>query len=619
MKLPLSVLVVVHTAGREVLLVERAARPGFWQSVTGSLDRPDEPFVAAAAREVREETGIDPALGVLERWDVAYTFEIYAQWRHRFAPGVTHNTERLFSLALPERPAVALAPQEHTAFTWLPWREAASKCFSWSNRDAILMIGAALLAAGCESTDVRLAPHLEAGEPRVRDCAGWYRALDAEIDAAGVRDAQHTRVPGFPHLRVDRLLASLRARAAESDTALRVFGERLAALDLEARRHEIQNLPGMTREQREQALRRARDCAGVLRGADLAGCESRAALLDAARVPDDYSTAYRVLGLYFLTRIPFAAGVRQWQEDTRAAFRREPDPAVSRVRFAPPPAPPLPRNAVAGLLARGIFDALGQPLLSERDVERLALAHAPSFDLEVRGDFDRFGRLRWRRGATVPEVDAAEPAVYVQAGYTRYKDQVLVQLVYTIWFPERPRRGAVDVLAGRLDGLVWRVTLAPDGTPLIYDSIHPCGCHHLFFPTPRARPQPAPDALEEWAFVPQSLPGVGEGERPVLTVASGTHYLERVGLVRGTDSVVRYTLRSYDELRSLQRAAGHASAFGPDGLIAGTERLERFLFWPMGIASPGAMRQWGRHATAFVGRRHFDDADLLERRFELQP
>ena len=131
----------MHTVELKVLLLERAAHPGFWQSVTGSLDAPDEPFEAAAARELREETGIDAARGVLRRWDVAYTFEIYAQWRHRFAPGVTHNTEHLFSLELAEGVPVAIAALEHTAFAWLPWREAAQKCFSWSNRDAIRMIG----------------------------------------------------------------------------------------------------------------------------------------------------------------------------------------------------------------------------------------------------------------------------------------------------------------------------------------------------------------------------------------------------------------------------------------------------------------------------------------------
>jgi dihydroneopterin triphosphate diphosphatase len=140
-KLPVSVLVVIHTVDREVLLLERARRPGYWQSVTGSLDWADEPFEAAAAREVGEETGIDPRAGRLRRWNLANTFEIYLQWRHRFAPGVTHNTEHVFGLELAGPLPVVLAPDEHVAYCWLPWREAAARCFSWSNRDAILMLG----------------------------------------------------------------------------------------------------------------------------------------------------------------------------------------------------------------------------------------------------------------------------------------------------------------------------------------------------------------------------------------------------------------------------------------------------------------------------------------------
>ena len=140
-KLPVSVLVVVHTIGLEVLLLERARRPGFWQSVTGSLDWAQEPLEAAAAREVREETGIDAAAGRLTRWNAANRFEIYPHWRHRFAPGVTHNTENVFGLSLPARTPVSLAPDEHVAFAWLPWRDAAERCFSWSNRDAIHILG----------------------------------------------------------------------------------------------------------------------------------------------------------------------------------------------------------------------------------------------------------------------------------------------------------------------------------------------------------------------------------------------------------------------------------------------------------------------------------------------
>jgi dihydroneopterin triphosphate diphosphatase len=139
-KLPVSVLVVVHTAELEVLLLERRMRQGYWQSVTGSLDRIDEALEAAAAREVREETGIDARAGRLSCWNAANTFEIYAEWRHRFAPGVRYNVEHVFGLRLASRAPVTLAPAEHVAFAWLPWRAAAARCFSWSNRDAIMLL-----------------------------------------------------------------------------------------------------------------------------------------------------------------------------------------------------------------------------------------------------------------------------------------------------------------------------------------------------------------------------------------------------------------------------------------------------------------------------------------------
>ncbi len=139
-KIPLSVLVVVHTPALDVLLLERASRPGFWQSVTGSVDHEDEPLETTALREVREETGIDAAAFRLSRWNVVNTFEIYPQWRHRYGPGVTRNTEHVFSLEVPGRLPVTIAPGEHLAHLWLPWREAAEKCFSWSNHDAILAL-----------------------------------------------------------------------------------------------------------------------------------------------------------------------------------------------------------------------------------------------------------------------------------------------------------------------------------------------------------------------------------------------------------------------------------------------------------------------------------------------
>ena len=141
-KIPESVLVVIHTPDLEVLLIERADRPGSWHSVTGSLDTPDEPLIDTAARELFEETGIvaDGANIVLRDWHLSNIYEIYPVWRHRYAAGVTHNTEHVFSVCVPRDVAITLSPREHLAHVWLPHVEAADRCFSSSNAEAILQL-----------------------------------------------------------------------------------------------------------------------------------------------------------------------------------------------------------------------------------------------------------------------------------------------------------------------------------------------------------------------------------------------------------------------------------------------------------------------------------------------
>jgi dihydroneopterin triphosphate diphosphatase len=141
-KIPESVLVVIHTPDLQVLLIERADHPGYWQSVTGSKDLPDEPLAETARREVLEETGIDiaAARGELRDWHLANVYDIYPQWRHRYAPGVTRNTEHVFGLQLPAPITPTLSPREHLSWLWLPWREAADRCFSPSNAEAVLQL-----------------------------------------------------------------------------------------------------------------------------------------------------------------------------------------------------------------------------------------------------------------------------------------------------------------------------------------------------------------------------------------------------------------------------------------------------------------------------------------------
>lgn len=153
-KIPESVLVVIHSADLEVLLIERADKPGYWQSVTGSKDAEGEPLKLTAIREVFEETGIRvveeisgekrasnavPACSLVD-WQVSNIYEIYPVWRHRYAPGITKNTEHVFSLTVPRNIPVTLEPREHLHYIWLPYREAADKCFSPSNAEAILQL-----------------------------------------------------------------------------------------------------------------------------------------------------------------------------------------------------------------------------------------------------------------------------------------------------------------------------------------------------------------------------------------------------------------------------------------------------------------------------------------------
>jgi len=144
-KIPVSTLIVIYTPEREVLLIERSDHPGYWQSVTGSQDA-GETLAETAAREVSEETGIDATRYALTDWQKQNVYEIYPIWRHRYAPGVSHNTEHVFGLLVPGRVPVTVNPREHLQAVWLPYDKAAAMCFSWSNREAILQVPAKLAA-----------------------------------------------------------------------------------------------------------------------------------------------------------------------------------------------------------------------------------------------------------------------------------------------------------------------------------------------------------------------------------------------------------------------------------------------------------------------------------------
>ncbi len=467
-------------------------------------------------------------------------------------------------------------------------------------RALLAALAVTLLAAGCAAPAHRAAPFaartLDA-DAQVGQCARLLGAFEDAVLAAAARDGGPAPVPGHPYLRADRAAAHLYGSDAPAALAA------ARALDAEGRALELARLPAPARA----ALAARVGGTPPELPAALEGCAERLRATDAARgeqpralaVPDDYDTWKRVAGLYWLTRIPFAAGVRGYQAETLAVFRT-----------------PLERLPVRGALLRFEPGAKAAP---EGLDAALLRRHAPVLELDVASPDDRIGTLAMDAGGQ-PVVDVQRPAAYVRTATTQVDGRWLRQLVYTFWFPARPRTGAIDLLGGPLDGLVWRVTLDEAGEPWVYDTIHPCGCYHQFFPTPGARPRPVLQTLDETAFVPQSLPAVGPEQRIVLRVASGSHYLQRVVVSGQAPGAQPYELRHERELRALPLSGGGvASLYRADGIVPGTERGERWLFWPMGVREAGAMRQWGRHATAFVGRRHFDDPRLLDRAFQRAP
>lgn len=522
---------------------------------------------------------------------------------------------------------------------------------------AALATAALLVMTGCASlqSPTSAVPTIEpsTAPSGLLACADWYTALDAATDNAGARDAGAARIAGFAHLRADRFTASLGDEliASKDDTATRqaALVQRLLALDLQARAVEIANLPVQARTQLAKLasnntstyiLQRTQACGEQLAAYDTASPPRMAALLQRLKVPDDYVTGYRVAGAYAISQIPFAAGIRKMEAERLAVFAKDSPPAVdtTRMRFTPAASAATHPSSEQLRSILAPTDPLRIPSPSPADLTQLFAQFAPSFDIDVASDDDKPGTLVWSTptmASPALTLDTSTPALYQQVAHTRYANHNLLQLVYTLWFPARPKApgSSFDLLAGKLDGIVWRVTLAPDGTPLVYDTIHPCGCYHMFFPTPGVQPKPAPQSGIEWAFVPTALPAVTGQDRVVIRVASRTHYIDRVSIepAATVSSVTQATTlapHDYHSLRALplpasalnattSDAANSRSVFSPTGFIDGTDRGERFLFWPMGIARAGTMRQWGKHATAFVGRRHFDDATLMQERFEI--
>ncbi len=507
------------------------------------------------------------------------------------------------------------------------------------NARTALWICSLLVLAGCTT------PQLQTPRPQsvyvdtasdtvLADCARLFLDVESAVARAGVRDVQAQRIKGFPYLRVNRFLASLGTGLSQAEQ-VPYWADELLALEREAREREVKNLFGTpdavpdtlatwTVDPLTEALT---DCGQQLLDADLRNPDRIVALTEQAIVPDSYSMIARTAGIYPVSSLFVSLGVRRLQASIHERFSTNGEPAARIVRYQPPAAGSLlsvaltPETIAKALGRARSRNPLGIPALTPAEQTQLFEHFAPVWEVGTASNADIPGAPYWSTDNAI-RVNMVTPVVYHKLSYTRLDGAILPQLNYMIWFAERPLEGRFDLLGGHLDGITLRITLGENGKPVMYDAMHHCGCYHMYFPPEHGlQPSAAASQVPEPLLIPTHVPNVNGGRLTVLT-EPGSHYITDVRESAwdsegepDADSVT-YTLRHYNTLRSLPLpGGGHRSLFAQDGLVTGTTRRERWILWPMGILEPGAMRQWGHHATAFVGRRHFDDAYLLQTYF----
>ncbi|MFN2288729.1 MAG: hypothetical protein ABR578_10405 [Chromatocurvus sp.] len=453
--------------------------------------------------------------------------------------------------------------------------------------------------------------------------------MDRLVRESGATRSFPHRINGFPYLRSTRLLASFR-NDVDSDTRMSAWLDHLGAADRQARRSELAQLPAtanrqLTRLATDRALPSGPTsdaesettvdrCRALLIERDLASEARLQQLRDVVVPANEYSLVQRIAGLYPLASLGVSAGVARWHDEVRQTYA-ESGKAASPIgelrRYA---AALPPDDSDRRPIER---DALDIPRPDALQLAALYRAHAPVWEIDTVSAADIPGIPVWKRGGNEPGVSTEEePVVYRYSSVTRFRGRPRLQLNYLVWFDARPASGPLDMLAGRLDGVIWRVTLGDDGAPLVYDSVHACGCYHLLFPVGDVALRPEALRLPEPPLVPTALTAPPPGTRVHLRLGAGAHYLEGVSHAVPGPGSAKYRFAWREALYTTPViGGGQRSLFRRDGLIEGTRRGERWFLWPTGVRSPGAMRERGRRATAFIGRRHFDDAFLFDALF----
>ena len=454
----------------------------------------------------------------------------------------------------------------------------------------------------------------------VGSCADFFTSLDNRIEEAEVLDPGVFRVKDYPYLRVNRFIASFRDEVDEK-AAFTEWVDRMQSIDQDTRKFEIANLPHSQVAALDSVngkiglYRKVETCGDNLKAVDFQNVENQKKLRKSVSVPDDYIPFRRVLGLYPLTSWFVSHGVSKWHAEAHKTFSVEPPVGWQTIRYFP--AKPFNTSPAGQIVKPNKRDALGIPIYSPKELDTLFRIWAPVWEIQIQGVYDRIGAPIWTDNGVL-KVDTDQPMTYTLLSFTRFGKKILTQLNYIIWFPSRPKEDALDIYGGLFDGLNYRVTLDSTGEAILYETIHNCGCYYKAYPANRLQVLKKIDYEEPPLIL--KAPDFDPSKR-YMTVAmeSRTHFVQHLYLsIRESQAAKTvYSLADYNQLRSLPYTRdSQKSMFNQNSIVSESKRLERFILWPTGVLSPGAMRQWGRHAVAFVGRRNFDDPFFMNRMFK---
>jgi hypothetical protein len=449
---------------------------------------------------------------------------------------------------------------------------------------------------------------------RPAECRALFERLDAAVIEKGVRDAAKAPVAGFPYLRANRFMASLAGGLPDAGEKT-AWAEWMRQSDLAARKKEIGNLPddniNTLAASRENLFVRTIACSKELYDYDRARPDFFDVLKPRVEVPGEYSTALRILGLYPLVTIPeykITEGVRErFQSWYDTPYDKLPVEGTLRLyRSAKGPG-----RRAREVIAASRRNPQGIPRPSAEQARELAAQYAPVIIQDETAPYDRVGRIAWK--GDEPIVDEGKPAVYYYLSHARVRGEAVLQINYVFWYPARAGNLAPAIEHGHLDGLTLRFSFDGQGRLFMIDLMNNCGCYHAFIPARDRVDRTIRRYYANDPFAPQWLPEIAAGQAPAVRILSGWHQVQRLLAIAPPPEAMPYDLLPYETLESLRGGDGRsASIFDNQGIAKGSDRVERFVFYPTGIPSIGSMRQRGHHAITLSGETYFDEPGLFE-------